>query len=111
MRPPLSSLHAVITRAEQLLPGVSTTPVEEVWAGVVDMTPDGLPVLSCAPGIEGLVIGMGFSGHGFGIGPVSGQVLADLVLSRKPAHALDAFTHARFANYDGEAYAPVALHG
>ncbi len=111
VRPPLQSLNAVITRAGELLPGIVTAPVEDVWAGVVDMTPDSLPVLSRAPGIDGLVIGIGFSGHGFGIGPVTGQLLADLVLDRTPAHPLDAFAHDRFSGNDDWTRAPVMLHG
>lgn len=111
VRPPLSSLHAVVAKADQLLPGLSTAPVEAVWAGLVDMTPDALPVLSKAPGVDGLVIGMGFSGHGFGIGPVSGQVLADLVRDRTPAYPLDAFAHARFAANADQVRSTLMLHG
>lgn len=111
VRPPLSSLHEVIAKLDQYLPGLSAAAVDEVWSGLIDLTPDALPVLSTAPGLEGLVIGMGFSGHGFGLGPVSGQILADLALDRAPALPLEAFAHARFQNGADARRAPLTLHG
>ncbi|MCJ8507127.1 FAD-binding oxidoreductase [Rhizobium lemnae] len=53
--------------------------IEEVWAGMMDITPDSLPVLGPVAGIPGLTLATGFSGHGFGTGPAAGQLAADLV--------------------------------
>ena len=43
-------------------------------------TPDDLPMIGPVPGIEGLVIAAGFSGHGFALSPMIGDVLARLAL-------------------------------
>lgn len=97
IRPPLSSLREIIEKLERLLPGLAATPIEECWAGLLDLTPDALPVLDKVPGIEGLVTGFGFSGHGFCLGPVTGKLLASLVTGRVPSHDLSPFSFVRFA--------------
>lgn len=50
------------------------------WTGVYDVTPDWNPILGAAPGLPGLVIGCGFSGHGFKLAPAVGRVLAQAAL-------------------------------
>jgi glycine/D-amino acid oxidase-like deaminating enzyme len=58
--------------------------VVERWAGLVDATPDGVPVISAVPALPGFFIASGFSGHGFGIGPGAGHLMADLVMGAAP---------------------------
>ncbi len=62
-----------------------------------DMTPDEDFILDLHPGGSGVVIGSGFSGHGFKFGPVIGDLLASLALGGDPAFPLDRFRLARFA--------------
>jgi sarcosine oxidase subunit beta len=50
------------------------------WTGVYDVTPDWNPVLGLLPGLPGLVVGYGFSGHGFKLSPAVGRVLAQAAL-------------------------------
>jgi glycine/D-amino acid oxidase-like deaminating enzyme len=59
--------------------------------------PDVVPILDRAP-IAGLVIATGLSGHGFGIGPGLGRVIADLVRGRSPGHDLSRFRSGRFGD-------------
>ena len=56
----------------------------ERWAGVIDATPDGVPVISAVASLPGFYIASGFSGHGFGIGPGAGHLMADLVMGETP---------------------------
>jgi glycine/D-amino acid oxidase-like deaminating enzyme len=65
-------------------PAFSRMKVAERWAGVIDATPDGVPVISEVPKLPGLFIASGFSGHGFGIGPGAGHLMADLVMGESP---------------------------
>lgn len=51
----------------------------------MDVTPDSLPVISAVPGMPGLFLSTGFSGHGFGIGPGAGRLAADLVAGKTPS--------------------------
>ena len=55
------------------------------WAGVIDVTPDALPVISPIATIPGLFLSSGYSGHGFGIGPGAGRLAADLVNGDHPS--------------------------
>lgn len=110
LMPPAGDLARLIARVSAILPVLAETRIARIWGGLIDLTPDGLPVLDAPVEIAGLVAAAGFSGHGFGIGPVSGGLAADLALGRTPAHDLAAFRLGRFA---ASASAPVALtlHG
>ncbi|MBF2759893.1 MAG: FAD-binding oxidoreductase [Ectothiorhodospiraceae bacterium AqS1] len=78
--------------------------IADFWAGVIDVSPDAVPYLCHAPSPAGLVIGTGMSGHGFGIGPAAGRILADLVQNRPAGHDLSRFRFERFS--DGSAVIP-----
>jgi len=71
-------------RACSLLPALQGAPVAAAWAGYIDSTPDGIPGIGEVPGLPGLVLAAGFSGHGFGIGPGAGHLIADLVTGARP---------------------------
>jgi glycine/D-amino acid oxidase-like deaminating enzyme len=58
--------------------------VIDSWAGLIDVTPDAVPVISAVDALPGFHIASGFSGHGFGIGPAAGQLMADLVTGARP---------------------------
>ena len=60
------------------------------------MTPDEDFVLDHVPGYDNVVVGAGFSGHGFKFGPLIGDLLADLVLGEEPEFNLTHFALARF---------------
>lgn len=58
--------------------------IAQTWAGMIDVTPDSLPVISPVAKIPGLTLASGFSGHGFGTAPAAGQLAADLVTGAAP---------------------------
>jgi sarcosine oxidase subunit beta len=99
----------VLARATAVLPTVASAGVARVWGGLLDMTPDGLPVIERAPEVEGLVIAAGFSGHGFCLGPITGRLVRELVTTGQPSLPLDPFRRARFAGMTGTA--ATTLHG
>lgn len=80
------------------VPELATVEFEETWAGMIDATPDVVPVMDQVPAIPGLFLATGFSGHGFGIGPGAGKVMADLVLGNRPHHELARFRFSRFSD-------------
>ncbi len=65
------------------------------WAGLIDVTPDAVPVISAVEQIPGFFLATGFSGHGFGIGPGAGKLTADLVTGRTPVVDPTPFTYKR----------------
>jgi glycine/D-amino acid oxidase-like deaminating enzyme len=65
-------------------PAFAEMKIAGTWGGLMDVMPDAVPVISDVPSIPGFFIASGFSGHGFGIGPAAGQLMADLVMGAKP---------------------------
>jgi glycine/D-amino acid oxidase-like deaminating enzyme len=58
--------------------------IAERWAGLVDVTPDAVPVISDVAAVPGFFLASGLSGHGFGLGPGAGRLAADLVAGDNP---------------------------
>lgn len=85
-------------RLAKRLPSLSDIVFEASWAGMIDTTPDFVPVMDEVSGKRGFYIATGFSGHGFGIGPGAGRVMADMVQGRAPPHDLDRFRLSRFTD-------------
>jgi glycine/D-amino acid oxidase-like deaminating enzyme len=74
----------VAARLVELIPRLKNLTVRRVWRGLYPMTPDGSPVVGKAPGVEGLVLGVGMCGQGFMLGPGVGRNLAALVARGAP---------------------------
>ncbi len=74
------------------------------WTGPYDITPDWNPIVGPVPGIEGLFVATGFSGHGFKLAPTVSEGLAQTILGQTPSMAIDMYDLTRFDR--GE-----ALHG
>ncbi len=71
-------------RALELLPPLKNTHVTAAWAGYIDSTPDGVPGIGEIASIPGFILAAGFSGHGFGIGPGAGHLIADIITGDEP---------------------------
>ena len=76
-------------------PGFKGVSITHKWAGVIDVTPDAVPVISGIEKIPGLYLATGFSGHGFGIGPGAGELMADLVTGKTPVVDPAPFSYTR----------------
>ncbi len=83
-------------RAVELMPALGQTGIASAWAGFVDSTPDGVPGIGEVPEIPGFILAAGFSGHGFGIGPGAGHLIADLVTGDEPIFDPAPYNPARF---------------
>ncbi|EWY40999.1 D-amino acid oxidase [Skermanella stibiiresistens SB22] len=77
-------------------PAFKNMEIAESWGGLVDVMPDAVPVISHVPGVPGLVIASGMSGHGFGLGPGTGRLAADLVTGDVPIADPTPFRYERF---------------
>ncbi|KGF69421.1 D-amino acid oxidase [Hoeflea sp. BAL378] len=86
MDPPVNEgLNAEALRnLSKAWPVFNSVEVKQSWAGMIDVTPDSLPVISPVARIPGLTLASGFSGHGFGTSPAAGQLAADLVTGSAP---------------------------
>jgi sarcosine oxidase subunit beta len=88
----------VVERAIHRAPALAEAKLMRAYAGLYEMTPDQTGIVSVVPGVEGLHVIAGFSGHGFMHGPIAGQLMAEMLVHGRPvtmdASALDL---ARFA--------------
>lgn len=99
--PDRRALRQVRRRLAESFPALANIEEAQVWGGMIDVTPDVIPVISTVGTVPGLVIGTGFSGHGFGIGPGAGRVLAELATDRRPSVDLQDFRLDRFGKGGG----------
>jgi sarcosine oxidase subunit beta len=79
------------------LPAFAEAGLAASWTGVYDVTPDWNPVLGPLPGIDGLHVAYGFSGHGFKLSPIVGRLVAQRALGMSTDLPLDPYAHSRFA--------------
>jgi glycine/D-amino acid oxidase-like deaminating enzyme len=88
-----------VAKMKEMFPAAAGMQIAQHWAGLIDVTPDAVPVISTVAETPGLVIATGFSGHGFGIGPGAGRLAADLVTGNDPVVDPAPFRFSRF--FDG----------
>lgn len=94
--PNMGQIRRLLRRFATLFPTLPPARARSVWAGMIDTMPDVVPIVDHMPQIPGLVVGTGMSGHGFGIGPAMGRVLAALVTGDPLGHDLTRFRSTRF---------------
>ncbi|RWO56844.1 FAD-binding oxidoreductase [Mesorhizobium sp.] len=82
--PDMRQIRLTYQRACELLPEFQRVAISHAWAGYVDSTPDGIPAIGEVEGIPGFLLAAGFSGHGFGIGPGAGHMIADIITGSEP---------------------------
>lgn len=104
-KPVVHLLDAALRRLGALFPAFRTAVVRQRWAGLIDAMPDAIPVISGVERLPGFFIATGFSGHGFGIGPAAGRLMADLVTNAPPLVDPAPFRFSRFS--DGSAVMPM----
>ncbi len=64
--------------AENRAPAVLDYGITTGWAGLYEMTPDRNQIIDRSDEVEGLLIATGYSGHGFLMGPATGEIVRDL---------------------------------
>ena len=79
-------------------PAFKNVAVAESWGGMIDVMPDAIPVISAVDKVPGFFIATGFSGHGFGIGPGAGRLMADMVSGAPPIVDPAPFRLSRFSD-------------
>jgi glycine/D-amino acid oxidase-like deaminating enzyme len=86
------------TNLTAAFPAFRDMKVAETWGGVIDVTPDGVPVISGVDTLPGFFIATGFTGHGFGIGPGAGRLMAEIVAGETPVVDATPFRYSRFTD-------------
>jgi glycine/D-amino acid oxidase-like deaminating enzyme len=102
--PARDGLRIIRRNLTKRVPQLAGIEFAESWAGMIDATPDIVPVMDNIESHPGLFLASGFSGHGFGIGPGAGKVMANLIAGKDTGFDLSRFRFARFA--DGSKMVP-----
>ncbi len=97
-RPDHATIELTHARALELLPELHKTKITAAWAGYIDSTPDGVPGIGEIQSLPGFILAAGFSGHGFGIGPGAGHLIADIVTGAAPIVDPAPYHPSRFAS-------------
>ncbi len=80
----------------ELFPHMRRVPILRSWNGIEGVTPDHLPIICPSPGAPNLFHAIGFSAHGFQLGPIVGKIMADLVTDGKTTMPIGPFDINRF---------------
>lgn len=104
--PDMVYLDRAFAALKRRFPVFAEARIVQSWAGFIDATPDAVPVISPVDALTGLTVATGFSGHGFGIGPAAGHLVADIITGAKPIADPHPYRLSRF--FDGSRPRPVA---
>jgi glycine/D-amino acid oxidase-like deaminating enzyme len=96
--PDIATSLQVQKRITAVFPAFAGVNIEQHWAGLIDVTPDAVPLISAVDTLPGLIIATGFSGHGFGIGPAAGRLAADLATAAPSNLDPATFRFSRFSD-------------
>ena len=97
-KPSAAIRSKVLKAVREAYPVFANARIAQTWAGLIDVTPDAIPVISPVEQTPGFFIATGFSGHGFGIGPAAGKLTADLVTGSVPLVDPKDFRLGRFSD-------------
>jgi glycine/D-amino acid oxidase-like deaminating enzyme len=106
-KPTRAVLDAAKSNIQAAFPVFKNMVEAQSWAGYIDVTPDAVPVISGVDEVPGFFIATGFSGHGFGIGPGAGRLIAEMVAGEPTVVDPTPFRLSRFA--EGEGFNPYPL--
>ena len=103
-QPNPSVLKSFCKSFNEVFPQLAGTRIVESWAGMVETTPDVVPVMCEHESMPGFHIATGLSGHGFGIGPGAGKALAAMLTGDDVGIDMTPFRLSRF--FDGSPIRP-----
>jgi glycine/D-amino acid oxidase-like deaminating enzyme len=97
-------LKGIRRNLDTMFPQLASTPIVESWAGMIESSPDVVPIIDSIDRIAGFHVATGFSGHGFGIGPGAGKAIAGMLTGADTGIDLAEFKLGRF--FDGSPIRP-----
>ncbi|MDA3789832.1 MAG: FAD-dependent oxidoreductase [Desulfobacula sp.] len=98
----LSGIKKIIRQTAAILPVLETFQVIRTFAGLRPYTPDGLPILGPVRSLNGFFIAAGHEGDGIALSPITGDLMARMLLEQKIPIPLEAFSPDRFKGSKGK---------
>ncbi len=90
-----SAAFPVPERVTAIIPHLKGVSVVRSWSGLLDVTPDGVPIIGVLPELKDYIIAAGFSGHGFCLGPIVGKLLSEMIVDGRPSLSIEALSPSR----------------
>ncbi len=87
----LETLRSLITRAEDLVPGIGKAPLSRFWAGLRPYSPTRRPILCRAPGLDNIVLATGHHRNGIVLAPITGKLICELITTGQTSMSLEPF--------------------
>ena len=89
--------QSIANRFLEILPGMSEVPVLRTWAGIIDETPDNLPIIDKLDYPEGMYLNVAHGGIGFSNSPGAGKALSELLVDGMCSFDIGGLGARRFA--------------
>ena len=102
--PTPSVLKGIRRNLDAMFPQLANTPIVESWAGIIESSPDVVPIIDAIDAVPGFHVATGFSGHGFGLGPGAGKAIAGMLTGVESGIDISALRLGRF--FDGSPIRP-----
>ena len=80
----------------RIIPKIKDIQIIRAFAGLRPYTPDGLPVLGHTHAVDGFIMAAGHEGDGITLSPITGEIIADLIVDNKTDFCLNGFKLERF---------------
>jgi glycine/D-amino acid oxidase-like deaminating enzyme len=103
-KPSQSVISGIRVNLAETFPELANVAIAETWAGMVETSPDVVPIICAIDKVPGFHLATGFSGHGFGIGPGAGKAIAGMLTATDSGIDLDQLRLERF--FDGSPIRP-----
>ncbi len=98
--PNLETAWKSLEGLKTMFPTLEDVGIKRVFAGLIDSTPDAVPVMGEVAEPRGFFFATGFSGHGFALGPIVGRIMAELILDGSTEFDLHPMRFSRFKEGD-----------
>lgn len=95
--PTLEGVAGLCEAVRAMAPGLMAAPFDRAWAGLRPRLSDGLPAIGRFADIPNLYVATGHYRNGILLGPLTGELIADLVVGKEPPLSLGPFSPGRFA--------------
>lgn len=89
----VGSLRAM---AGSLVPSLKAAEATSEWAGLRPGSPDGMPIIGRLPNRDNVYVATGHFRNGILLAPITGKLMAELILKGKPSISLEPFSPTRF---------------
>ena len=94
----ISGIRRIIKQTATALPALENFQIIRTFAGFRPFTPDCLPILGPVKSLDGFIMAAGHEGDGIALSPITGDLMSQMLLGKKPDICLDPFSPNRFEN-------------